>query len=104
MTERRTETKASQVRPNVERGFPVIGERTACPECKGEGRFRGVRHAQVCGTIEDDETRHHFCYANCERYDHECRVCRGKATLDGIQLAVYKARGGAPPVQRRGFA
>jgi hypothetical protein len=74
------------------------------PECKGEGHYVYERHAQVCGTIEDDETRAHFCHANCQREDVTCRVCGGNGFVSALQAATYRARGGAAPVQRRGFA
>lgn len=76
----------------------------ACPECKGRGSHHVERHAQVCGTFEDEETRAHFCAANCQVEDVECRVCRGSGILVGIPRATYMARGGAAPIQRRGYA
>jgi DnaJ-class molecular chaperone len=76
----------------------------ACPECKGVGSHHVERHAQVCGTFEDEETRAHFCAANCSVGDVECRVCHGTGILAGVPRAVYMARGGAAPVPFRGYA
>jgi hypothetical protein len=75
-----------------------------CPECKGRGQWVQERHAQVCGTLEDDETRAHFCAANCSKETVTCRVCGGSGELVGIARAVYMARGGAAPVQLRGYS
>ncbi len=76
----------------------------ACPECEGRGFDHLERHAQVCGTLEDEETRAHFCAANCSIEDVECRVCHGTGKLVGLPRAVYMARGGAASVPFRGFA
>jgi hypothetical protein len=75
-----------------------------CPECEGKGEWLSVRHAQVCGTLEDDEERERFHNLNCAEEKMRCRVCGGMGFLDEVALAIYKARGGAAPIQRRGFA
>jgi len=77
---------------------------TTCPECKGRGGWLDERHAQVCGTIEDDETRAHFCHANCSKETVTCRVCEGSGELAGVARAVYMARGGVAPVPFRGYS
>lgn len=77
---------------------------TQCPECKGKGSWFEVRHAQICGAIEDEETRAHFHHANCSEQKRTCRVCGGSGELVGVACAVYMARGGAPPIQRQGWA
>lgn len=80
------------------------GNDKGCPECKGNGQYIYERHAQVCGTIEDDEERASFCHANCSKETVTCRVCDGSGTLEGVDRAVYMARGGAAPVPFRGYA
>lgn len=78
--------------------------RDTCPECKGAGGYRYEQHAHLCGAFVDEEENAHFHHANCSSEWVTCPVCHGKGTLAAIQLAVYKARGGAPPDQLRGFS
>lgn len=75
-----------------------------CPECKGQGGGTRDFHAQVCGTIEDDETRAQFHAQNCRTETWTCRACHGSGKLVGLPRAIYMARGGLPPVQIRGYA
>lgn len=70
-------------------------KRHMCPECDGECGYWHTHHDQLCGTVEE-------CF--CEPEWHDCRECRGRGTVDGIQLAIYRARGGSAPVQLRGYA
>ena len=81
-----------------------IAAAEVCPECKGAGGGERVLHAQVCGTIEDDEARDQFHNLHCHVEPWTCRACGGSGRLIGLARAIYMARGGLPPVQTRGFA
>jgi hypothetical protein len=71
-----------------------------CPACRGtKGRTVGP----FC-----DAPYEHESIAECDcgspAIFTRCRVCKGSGELVGLPRATYMARGGAAPVQRRGFA
>ena len=70
--------------------------RRMCPECDGAGGYWHSPHTQICGTLEDG--------CDCPEDWRTCRECRGRGTVDEIQLAIYHARGGSAPTQIQGFA
>lgn len=60
-----------------------------CPYCNGEKVIKRL------ASREWEE----------ERYQEEtCPICEGEGELPELRLAIYKARGGPPPVPLRGYA
>jgi hypothetical protein len=71
---------------------------TVCPECKGA---KGYLYPVACEAPYEHEGVED---CGCPRHWEPCRVCRETGVLEGIARVVYMVRGGAAPVQRRGFA
>jgi hypothetical protein len=60
-----------------------------CPYCKGEKVFKRL----ISREWQEPE------YENIT-----CRLCEGNGKITELKDAIYKARGGLPPVPFRGFA
>jgi hypothetical protein len=76
---------------------PVLPHRTRCPECEGRGGSAYTRHLQICGTMEDEPCGHRPEWS-------VCRLCHGDGSVASLPLAIYRARGGLPPVPFRGYS
>lgn len=77
-----------------------IGGLNTCPECRGR---KGHSVGPFCDAPYEHESVE-MCDCGGPAIFTPCRVCRGTGELDPIRLATYRARGGAAPVQLRGFA
>lgn len=77
-----------------------MSDETVCPECRGE---RGYTTGPFCDAPYEHEDVE-ACDCGGPAVFTPCRVCKGTGELVGIRRATYLARGGAAPVQRRGFA
>lgn len=64
-------------------------ENVQCPRCKGAGG--------------DEILISHYWEKTNHVWD-ECRLCEGDKEINQMKLAIYKARGGLPPVPMQGFA
>jgi hypothetical protein len=74
------------------------GAEQACPECKGERGYLGPVECVAMYEHEDMDD------CGCPRSWTPCRVCGGSGELVGLARSVYIARGGAAPVQLRGYS
>ena len=82
--ESNTDQEATKVSGHLKRGVMPT-----CPQCNGK---KGYEIDSTPYYVTDPEERQVPEWRNCE-------TCKGEGKISGLQLAVYKARGGPAPIK-----